>query len=119
MDFKKITEIATDIYVSLKMTDVDIGAYIEAAKEKTALLIAELEKPADENALSVVKNWDAKHRGRYVTLDYIHRELATDIEQYAESYHAKQCRTCSKLENALDTHTRDRDAEIERIAEKD
>jgi hypothetical protein len=70
---------------------------IEQAKIfRKKIAVYDAEKPA-ESALSVVKNWDAKHRGRYVTLDAVHQELADDIQQYAEEYADKRCAACAEF----------------------
>ena len=102
MDLRKVKELALDISVSLEMTDVDTGAYIDAAKEKAALLIAEIEKPGeDANGIAV-----SLFNQEYVNDAEWMFHAGKAIQQYAESYHAKKqqdsCRRCLTELDELD-----------------
>ena len=56
--------------------------------------IAELEKPADEDARSLVDKWVIEHLNKYESARTGHDDLAVRIQQYAESYHAEQRKEC-------------------------
>jgi hypothetical protein len=70
-----------------------VYCFVEARMALDELAALEVEKPVDD-ALALVKRWDAKNRGRYVTLEAVHRELAEMIDIYAASYHAHECAKC-------------------------